>query len=90
MKLPSSIKPMLGRMARQPFDSPDYLYELKWDGMRALAFIEGGELKTGTVEARVFQKTVDSDELAHGCHVTLDDGTWVTVRVEQVIAFLTG
>ncbi len=31
-------------MARQPFDSPDYIYELKWDGMRALAFVEGGEL----------------------------------------------
>ena len=44
LKLPSAIKPMLGRMARQPFDSPDYVYELKWDGMRALAFVEGGEL----------------------------------------------
>ena len=41
--------------------------------------------KTGTVEAQVFQKTVDyPDELHHGSHVTLDDGTWVTVRREQV------
>ena len=36
-KLPSTIKPMLGKMSRQPFDSPDFIYELKWDGMRALA-----------------------------------------------------
>lgn len=43
--------------------------------------------RTGTVEATVFQKTVDyPDELAHGYHVTLDDGTWVTVRVDQVRA----
>ena len=40
---------------------------------------------TGTVEATVFQKTVNyPDEYHHGFHVTLDDGTWVTVRREQV------
>ena len=44
-KLPSTIKPMLGRMARHPFDSPKHIFELKWDGMRALAFVEGGEIK---------------------------------------------
>ena len=43
--LPSTIRPMLGRLARHAFDSPDHLFELKWDGMRALAFIEGGALK---------------------------------------------
>ena len=41
--------------------------------------------QTGTVEAAVFQKTVDyPDDYAMGFHITLDDGTWVTVRVEQV------
>jgi len=30
--------------------------------------------QTGKVEAVVFQKSVDSDELAHGYHVYLDDG----------------
>ena len=36
---------MLGRLAREPFDSQNHIFELKWDGMRALAFIEGGELR---------------------------------------------
>ena len=41
--------------------------------------------KSGIVEAAVFQKTVDfPDESAHGFHVSLDDGAWVTVRREQV------
>ena len=44
-KLPATIKPMLGGLARNAFDSPDHLFELKWDGMRTLAFIEGGTLK---------------------------------------------
>ena len=43
--LPHTIKPMLGRLARNAFDSRDHLFELKWDGMRALAFIEGNSLK---------------------------------------------
>ena len=36
---------MLARLARHPFDSPEYLFELKWDGIRALAFLDGGRLK---------------------------------------------
>ena len=44
-RLPESIKPMLGRLARRPFDSADYLFELKWDGWRALAFIEDRGLR---------------------------------------------
>ena len=24
----------------QPFDSDDYLFEIKWDGIRMLAFVE--------------------------------------------------
>ena len=36
------IKPMLAEARETPFDSPDHLFELKWDGTRALAFIRGG------------------------------------------------
>ena len=34
------LLPMLATRAA-PFDSGDYLFELKWDGVRALAAIEG-------------------------------------------------
>lgn len=41
---------------------------------------------TGTVEATVFQKSVDyPDDYAMGFQVTLDDGTWVTEKQEQVV-----
>lgn len=39
MKLP--FLPMLA-VAGQPFDSPEYLYEVKWNGVRALAAKEAG------------------------------------------------
>ena len=41
MSLPSNIQPMLA-VAMEPFDDPDYIYELKWDGIRCLGFIDGG------------------------------------------------
>jgi bifunctional non-homologous end joining protein LigD len=33
------------RLVKEPFDHPDYLYELKHDGFRAVVYIEHGECK---------------------------------------------
>jgi ATP-dependent DNA ligase len=38
-RLPGFIRPMLA-VAGTPFDDTDYLFEIKWDGIRMLAFIE--------------------------------------------------
>ncbi len=38
MVLPLKIAPMLA-ISAPPFDSPDYYFELKWDGIRCLAFL---------------------------------------------------
>lgn len=43
--LPESIKPMLAVAAKEPFDSVDYFFEIKWDGIRCLAFIEQGRVR---------------------------------------------
>jgi hypothetical protein len=31
------------RLVRQPFDHPDYIFELKHDGFRAIAYLQNGE-----------------------------------------------
>src|SRR5260370_26108016 len=36
-----TLLPMLATPAR-PFDSPEYSFEVKWDGVRALAAVEAG------------------------------------------------
>src|SRR3990172_7814242 len=43
--LPRSIEPMLASLGGQPFDSPSHIFEVKWDGVRALAFVEDGEVR---------------------------------------------
>ncbi|MGV3507819.1 MAG: DNA ligase D, partial [Sphingobacteriaceae bacterium] len=39
-KAPSDIKPMKATLVDEPFDDPDWLYEVKWDGYRAIAVID--------------------------------------------------
>ena len=35
--MPHNIQPMLATAAREPFDHPDWIFEVKWDGYRAIA-----------------------------------------------------
>jgi len=37
--MPHGIKPMLATLVREPFDHPDWIFEVKWDGYRAVAEI---------------------------------------------------
>ena len=41
-KMPTAIKPMLATLVSEPFDDPNWSYEVKWDGYRALAYISKG------------------------------------------------
>jgi bifunctional non-homologous end joining protein LigD len=37
--MPHAIQPMLATLVKEPFDHPDWIFEVKWDGYRALAEI---------------------------------------------------
>ena len=39
---------MLATLASTPFDDPDWLYEIKWDGFRVQAVVDGGKVRTWT------------------------------------------
>jgi bifunctional non-homologous end joining protein LigD len=43
--MPTAIHPMLAESIDEPFDSKDWLFEIKWDGYRAIAFIENGKVR---------------------------------------------
>ncbi len=43
--MPHSVKPMLATLAGAPFDDPDWVYEIKWDGYRAMAEVEHDRVK---------------------------------------------
>src|SRR5437016_1141356 len=37
--MPHDIKPMLATLVKDPFDHPDWIFEIKWDGYRAITEI---------------------------------------------------
>ena len=43
--LPRDLAPMRARVAANAFNSPDHVFELKWDGIRALAAVDRGQLR---------------------------------------------
>lgn len=43
--IPTGIKPMLATLVDAPFDDDQWQYEVKWDGYRALAFVNKGNVE---------------------------------------------
>ena len=43
--MPTAIYPMLAESVAEPFDGSQWLFEIKWDGYRAVAFIENGKVR---------------------------------------------
>jgi DNA ligase D-like protein (predicted ligase) len=59
--LPTFIEPMLAKSG-EPIDSDDYLFEIKWDGFRAMCYVEGGKYRL--VGRRKSDYTAQFPELA--------------------------
>jgi len=43
--MPTVIHPMLATLVDEPFDDSEWLFEIKWDGYRATAFIEADRVR---------------------------------------------
>jgi bifunctional non-homologous end joining protein LigD len=41
---PINVRPMKATLIDEPFNDPDWLYEVKWDGYRAVAFLDKKEV----------------------------------------------
>ncbi|MCE6987819.1 DNA ligase D [Dyadobacter sp. CY323] len=44
-KFPETLVPMLATLVNEPFDDPGWEYEVKWDGYRAVAYMNKGEVE---------------------------------------------
>ena len=43
--MPAAVHPMLATSVEKPFDNPEWLFEIKWDGYRAVSFIQDGKVR---------------------------------------------
>jgi bifunctional non-homologous end joining protein LigD len=44
-KMPANLTPMLATLVDKPFDAEGWSYEVKWDGYRALAYLNKGKVQ---------------------------------------------
>jgi bifunctional non-homologous end joining protein LigD len=43
--MPAAVHPMLATSVEKPFDDPEWLFEIKWDGYRAVSFLQDGKVR---------------------------------------------
>ncbi len=75
--MPDHIEPMLARIGSLPHDDTGWAYEVKWDGVRALAYSEPGRLRfAGRGEADITDRYPELARLgrALGAHRAVLDG----------------
>jgi bifunctional non-homologous end joining protein LigD len=46
--MPTFIDPMLATLVAAPFDDPNWLFEIKWDGFRVEAVVDGSDVRIWT------------------------------------------
>lgn len=51
--LPTRLEPMLATLVDKPFSDPAWIYEIKWDGVRTLAWVKGGKLELRSRTGRI-------------------------------------
>jgi bifunctional non-homologous end joining protein LigD len=54
--MPQKVKPMLATLVNEPFDNPDWSYEVKWDGYRTLAYIKDGAVELSSRNNKSFSE----------------------------------
>lgn len=80
--LPAHVEPMLARIGT-PFEAPDHLFEVKWDGVRALGYVEGGTLRLhGRKRRDLATRYPELAFLAELPAGTLLDGELVVLRAD--------
>ena len=89
--LDRKIEPMLAISADEPFDSPQFTYEAKWDGVRTLAFVDGGEVRLQTRNlldcTKQYPEAHGAAEALTGAYQAILDGEIVALDEQGVPSF---
>ncbi|MEK6225164.1 MAG: DNA ligase D [Chloroflexota bacterium] len=87
----AKIEPMLAAAADEPFDSPDFTFEPKWDGVRTIAFVDGGEVRLQTRNlldcTKQYPEATQAAEALTGAYHAILDGEIVALDPNGVPSF---
>jgi bifunctional non-homologous end joining protein LigD len=78
--MPKNVKPMLATLTREAFDDPDWLFEIKWDGYRAIGAWDDKETELYSRNGKDFSKYGEITEaLRNLSHRAVLDGEIVVL-----------
>jgi bifunctional non-homologous end joining protein LigD len=80
--MPESLVPMLARAGDLPRDERNWSFEVKWDGVRAIAYLKPGRLR---LESRNLREITDSYPEVRG--ILLELGMREAVLDGEIVAF---
>jgi bifunctional non-homologous end joining protein LigD len=79
---PESVEPMLATLAKDAFDDPDWIYEVKWDGYRIMGHVNKGKavLRSRGLKNYSSKYTPITEALAGLKHDAVIDGEVLVLR----------
>lgn len=73
-------KPMLAKEASKPFSNKDWIFEIKWDGFRAISYTNGSLSVRSRNDKELKQNFPEMEELTHLARNLVVDGEIVVMR----------
>ena len=73
-------RPMLAKPAAEPFSSPDWIFEVKWDGVRAIAYVDADVSLMTRNDRELIRSFPELRELSGLAHEAVLDGEIVVMR----------
>jgi bifunctional non-homologous end joining protein LigD len=75
-----SYRPMLAKLSPQPFSGKDWIFEIKWDGFRAIAYVNEDLSLRSRNEKELRYSFPELEELKQLTHNVVLDGEIVTIK----------
>lgn len=87
--IPKDIQPMLATLVAEPFNNKDWLFEIKWDGYRAVSYINDQSVEVISRNKKAFtQKYQPITEALQQLHIkAVLDGEIVAVKEDGLADF---
>ena len=76
--------PMLARRARMPFDDPKWMFEVKWDGVRAISYVSDTLSVRSRNNVELLDRFPELRELKELCENVVLDGEIIVFREGNV------
>ncbi len=91
--MPENVQPMLATLADEPFNNDDWLFEIKWDGYRAVNYLKDGSAKLFSRNLSEFTsrylpvtealQTLDFDAVLDGEIIAIDENGMANFQLLQ-------